>query len=132
MLFVVSVFILNYSVIKESDILTHQRKEFDRVDARNYYPRINNIIKNTKSDNQIFTNFEAICSEKTPREIEFHYLKNSRISQILNTDSVTESRKYFLRLNQLDEQIKEKISNQIKNGNFIVLYDDGDYLLISN
>ena len=132
MLFVVSVFVLNYSMIKESDILTHQRKEFDRVDARIYYPRINNIIKNTKSDNQIFTNFEAICSEKTPREIEFHYMKNSRISQILNTDSVTESRKYFLRLNQLDEQIKEKISNQIKNGIFIVLYDDGDYLLISN
>jgi len=127
----VSVF-LNFTFVTKSDILKHQQNEFAKVDARNYYPRINTIIKSAKFDNKIFTNFHAICSEKTPRDIEFYYMDKRKIYDSLSTLSGFQSKQYFLRLDDLQDQTKEIIQHGILNQRFKLLYDDGDYLLISN
>jgi len=122
--------VLNFTFINESQIVQHQQNEFDIVDARNYYFRINTIIQGVKLEKKIYTNFKAICAEKIPREIEFDYLDNKSIENIFNRNTATKIKTYFLRLDYLGGQAKADINKRIALGNFKVLYDDGDYLLI--
>lgn len=129
MLLVVCVIGLSFSVITNADILNHQQKQFDKVDARVYYFRLNTILKGAKLSGDIYTNLESICSEKIPREQNFYFIDSNEILQSINTDAAN-PKKYFLKLNTLDEQTKNTIQSEIKNGKFEIFYDDGDYLLI--
>lgn len=129
MLLVVCVIGLNFSLITKADILNYQQKQFDKVDARIYYFRINTILKGAKLSGNIYTNLEAICSEKIPREQNFYFIDSNKILQSINTDAAN-PKKYFFKINTLDELTKNTIQSEIKNGKFKVLYDDGDYLFI--
>jgi hypothetical protein len=127
-----STIVLNFTVITESQIIQHQQNEFDVVDARNYYFRINTIIQSAKLDKNVYTNFKTICTEKIPREIAFDYLDNKTVEEIFDRKSPSKIKTYFLRLDYLEEQTKININKNIASGIFNVLYDDGQYLLISS
>ena len=123
--------VLNFTFITEPQIIKHQQNEFDIVDARNYYFRINTIVQAAKLEKKVYTNFKAICTEKIPREIAFDYLDNKSIEDIFDRNSATKIKTYFLRLDYLQEQTKLNIRKSIVIGIFNVLYDDGDYILIN-
>jgi hypothetical protein len=127
-----SVIFLNFTVITESQIIQHQQNEFDVVDARNYYFRINTIIQSAKLGKKVYTNFKAICTEKIPREIAFNLLDNKTAEDIFDGKLTSKTNTYFLRLDYLKEQTKLNIRKRIASGIFNVLYDDGQYLLISS
>jgi hypothetical protein len=124
--------VLNFTFITESQIVQHQQNEFDKVDARNYYFRINTILQSAKLYKQACTNFKAICTEKIPREIEFDYLDNKTVEDIFDRKYSTRIKTYFLKLDYLQEQTKFNINKSITAGRFNVLYDDKEYLLISS
>jgi hypothetical protein len=126
-----SAIVLNFTVITESQIVQYQQNEFDKVDARNYYFRINTIIQGTKLEKKVYTNFKAICTEKIQRDIEFDYVDNKSVEEIFNRKPVSKVKTYFLRLDYLEEQTKISINKNIASGDFKVLYDDGDYILIN-
>jgi hypothetical protein len=126
-----SAIVLNFTVITESQIVRHQQNEFDLVDARNYYFRINTIVQGAKLKKKVYTNFKAICTEKIPREIVFDFIDNNTVKDIFDRKYSTEIKTYFLRLDYLQEQTKIYINKSIAAGNLKVLYDDGDYLLIN-
>lgn len=129
MALVVCVISLNFTVITKADILNHQQKQFDKVDARIYYFRLNTIIKGAKLNGVIYTNLEAICSEKIQREQDFYFIDSNKILQSINNDAAN-PKIYFLKTNTLDKQTKNTIHSEVKNGKFKVLYDDGDYLFL--
>ena len=127
-----STIVLNFAVITESKIIQHQQNEFDKVDARNYYFRINTIVQGAKLEKKVYTNLKAICTEKIPREIVFDYFDNNAIEDFLAGKSTLKIKTYFLRLDYLQEQTKIYINKSIALENFKILYDDGDYILISS
>jgi len=127
-----SAIVLNFTVITESQIIKHQQNGFDKVDARNYYFRINTIIQSAKLDKKIHTNFNGIGTEKIPRDIEFVYFNNKRVEDIFNANTDSKIKTYFLRLDYLSQQTKSKIRDGIAIKKFNILYDDGDYLLINS
>lgn len=128
-LLIFSAVILNFTVMTKPQIIKHQQNEFYKVDARNYYPRISIIIRSTKLDNKVYTNFKPICTEKIQRDIEFVCLDNKTIADIFNA-SKNNIKTYFLRLSYLTEQTINEIRGKIMERRFDILYDDGDYLLI--
>ncbi|MBE0538870.1 MAG: hypothetical protein IH620_04095, partial [Ignavibacterium sp.] len=123
---------LNFTFITRSTIINHQREEFAKVDARNYYQTISTILKNTNLGNNIVTNFNAICTEKIPREIEFRYIDNDKLVNYLNTDSELHHKLLFVRLRDLETSKQLSIRNIIAEQKFQILFDDGDYILSSN
>jgi len=131
-LILLSAVVLNFTIITKPQIVQHQQNEFDKVDARNYYFRVNTIVQSAKVDKKVYTNFEAISTEKIPREIEFVYLDSKRIEDIFDGTLTSKIKTYFLRLDYLQEQTKLNIRNSIAAEHFQVLYDDGEYLLIGS
>ena len=123
---------LNFTVITRDNILNHQRTEFEKVDARNYYQTISTIVKSAKLGGLIITNFNAICYEKIPRDITFIYKDADYISNALLTSGTTKTKLYFIKLNQLQTETKEMLSKGISNKNLESFYDDGDYLLLKD
>ena len=123
--------ILNFTLITKSQILKHQQNEFDIVDARNYYFRVNTILQGTKLDRNVSTNFKSICSEKIKRDIRFTHIESDRLLRYLEDSSEVESEITFIKLKELDNQKIESIRNLISSKKFQILYDDGDYILIS-
>ena len=130
-LILLSAIVLNFTVITESQFIKHQQNEFDKVDARNYYFRINTIAQSTKLDRKVYTNFKAICTEKIPRDIEFDYIANKTVEDVFEGKHTSIIKTYFLRLDYLQEQLKIKIRDGIAIKKINILYDDGDYLLIN-
>jgi len=124
--------ILNFTLVTESQIIKHQQNEFDIVDARNYYFRVNTILQGAKLDRNVFTNFKSICSEKVKRNIEFSHIENNRLLKYLEDSSEIESKIIFIKLNELDNQRIEDIRNLISSKKFQILFDDRDYILISS
>jgi len=124
--------ILNFTLITKSQIIKHQQNEFDIVDARNYYFRVNTILSGAKLDRNVSTNFESICSEKIKRNIEFTHIENDRLLNHLENFSEVESKITFIKLKELDNQKIENIRNLISSKKIQILYDDGDYILISS
>ncbi len=123
---------LNFTFITKSTIINHQREEFAKVDARNYYQTISTIIKNTGSNYKVSTNFNAICSEKIRRNIEFSLIENDRLLNYLEDSNEVESKIIFIKLKELDNQKIERIRNLISSKKLQILYDDIDYILISS
>ncbi len=123
---------LNFTFITKSDITNHQIEEFAKVDARNYYQTINTIIKSTDSNHKVFTNFKAICTDKIKRNIEFGFIENDRLLNILEDSTEVESKIIFIKLKELDNQKIEIIRNLISSKKNQILFDDRDYILISS
>jgi hypothetical protein len=124
--------ILNFTLITKSQILKHQQNEFNIVDARNYYFRVNTILQGAKLDRNVSTNFKSICSEKIRRNIEFTHIESDRLLKYLEDSSEVGSEITFIQLKELDNQKIESIRNLISSKKFQILYDDGDYILISS
>lgn len=120
-----SVTVLNFTIITESQIVQHQKNEFDKVDARNYYFRINSILQSAKLEMKVYTNFKAICTEKIPREVQFEYLDNKNINAMFDHKQEQKNKLFFLRLSDLPDQHKI-LSNSLNN-----YYNDGDYILFN-
>jgi hypothetical protein len=123
--------VLNFTIITKSQIVQHQQDEFDIVDARNYYFRVNTIVQSAKIEKKIYTNFKPICIEKIPREIKIDYIDNKTVEDIFNGKFSPKIKTYFLRLDYLKEKTKLNIRKSITAGSLTVLYDDGEYLLIN-
>ena len=123
---------LNFTFITKSTIINHQREEFAKVDARNYYQTISTIIKSTGSNYKVSTNFKSICSEKIRRNVEFSFIENDRLINYLEDYNVVESKIIFIKLKELDNQKIESIRNLISSKKLQILYDDIDYILISS
>jgi predicted choloylglycine hydrolase len=100
------------------------------VDARNYYARLKIIIESAKLKKSVITNFRSICSEKIPRQITFSYLQDNEILNKIETNNLSTSRLVFLKMDKLKDDIKSQINSKIKNKEYNLLYDDGDYVLI--
>lgn len=124
--------ILNFTLITESQIIKHQQNEFDIVDARNYYFRVNTILQGAKLDRKVSTNFKPICSEKIKRNVEFSHIENDRLLNHLADSSEVESKITFIKLKELDNQKIESIRNLISSKKVQILYNDGDYILVSS
>ena len=124
--------ILNFTLITKSQIIKHQQNEFNIVDARNYYFRVNTILQGAKLDRNVSTNFKSICSEKIKRDIRFTHIESDRLLRYLEDSSEVESEITFIKLEELNNQKIESIRNLISSKKFQILYDDGDYILISS
>ncbi len=122
---------LNFTFITKPTILNHQKEEFGKVDARNYYQTINTIIKNTKLGNNIVTNFSAICTEKIQRELEFRFVDNDKLFDYLNGVPGLQSNIFLVRLKDLEASKQISIRNILTQKSFQILFDDGDYILFS-
>jgi hypothetical protein len=122
---IVSNFFVNSSDIKEC-----QQTQLYKVDARNYYARLKIIIESAKLKKSVITNFRSICSEKIPRQITFSYLQDNEILNKIETNNLSTSRLVFLKMDKLKDDIKSQINSKIKNKEYNLLYDDGDYVLI--
>lgn len=129
-LVLLSAVVLNFTIITEPQIVQHQQNEFDKVDARNYYFRVNTIIQSANLDKRVYTNFKPICTEKIPREIEFDYLDNKIVEDIFDGNSTSIIKTYFLRFDYLSQQIKDEIREGVLNKKLNVFYDDSNYILI--
>jgi hypothetical protein len=123
---------LNFTFITKHTILSHQIKEFAKVDARNYYQTINTLIKSTGLNDMVFTNFKAICSEKIKRNVEFGFIETDRLLDSLEGSSEIELRTIFLKLKDLENPQVKRIRNLISSKKFQILYDNRDYIFISS
>jgi hypothetical protein len=121
-----SVIFLNFTVINEKTILNHQKKSIEKVDARNYYGWLKTIIDNNKLDKNVYTNFEAILLDKTPREINFHYLK--KVSKESLQKVTKKNCAVFLQSSKLDQVTMDFIKSRINNKEYKSLLDDSDYI----
>ncbi len=124
--------ILNFTLLTESEIIKYQQNEFDIVDARNYYFRVNTILQGAKLDRHVSTNFKSICSEKINRNIKFTHIENDRLLNLLGDSTGVKSKIIFIKLKELDNQKTESIRNLISVKKLQILYDDRDYILISS
>lgn len=131
-LLVLAVVFLNFTFITKSTILNHQKEEFAKVDARNYYQTISTIIKNTGSENNIVTNFNAICSGKIPGKIKFSLVDYDKLLSYFISDSQLQPKLFFIRLKDLEVSKQLFLRNIIAEKNLKILFDDGDYILLSN
>jgi len=78
---------------------------------------------------RIYTNFKTISTEKIPGNLEFIYLNDEELEDHVSCKSC----KYllFFKTTSLKNNLKAKIDLGISKLDYDVLYDDGDYLLIS-
>lgn len=122
--------ILNFSYAKEEDIIHRQRLLVDQVDARNYAEWMSTVIESSGLvGERIYTNFKTISTEKIPGNLEFIYLNDEELEDHVSCKSC----KYllFFKTTSLKNNLKAKIDLGISKLDYDVLYDDGDYLLIS-
>lgn len=119
---------LNFTFFNKTTILNCQKEEFAKVDARNYYQTINTIIKNSKLDPNIITNFEAICTEKMPREINFSFLKDG---DLINCMLELKEGLFFIRLKDSNYSKQKELRKIINQRKLQTLFDDGDYILLN-
>lgn len=128
---VIAAVFLNFTFITKSTMLNHQKEEFAKVDARNYYQTINTIINNAELGNNIVTNFSDICTEKIQREIEFRFVDNDKLLNYLNGVPGFQSDIFFMRLKDFEAPKQMSIRNILTDSSFQILFDDGDYILFS-
>lgn len=122
---------LNFTYITKPTILNHQKEEFAKVDARNYYQTISTILKNTDHEKMVITNFNAICTEKIPRKIEFRLINDDKIMDFINDTLDLNSNLFFVRLKDFDYSKQMNIRNTIIEKKFQILFDDRDFILFS-
>lgn len=128
---IVAAVFLNFTFITKATILNHQKEEFAKVDARNYYQTICTILKNTDHRKIIITNFDAICKEKIPREIEFRFINNDMLLNYLNSISNVQTEVLLVKLKDLDNSEQILIRNKIAEQKLQILFDDRDFILFS-
>ncbi|MBK7379391.1 MAG: hypothetical protein IPJ03_10355 [Ignavibacteriales bacterium] len=133
-LIVLSLFAIfsNFTFITRATIINHQKEEFAKVDARNYYQTISTITKNTKKRDNIVSNFYAICSEKIQREIDFTFVENQKLLDSLISVSTLQPKIFFVHLKAFEASKQMLVRNIIEGKKFHILFDDGDYILFSN
>lgn len=129
---IVAAVFLNFTFITKSNILNHQKEEFDKVDARNYYQTISTILKSTDPGEIVMTNFNAICTDKIPREIKIRIIDNDNLLNSLRGDSLSPSKLYFIRLKDFEASKQKNIRDSMVAKGFQILFDDGYYVLSSN
>src|SRR5690606_5147978 len=120
-----AVVILNFTFIKDENIIQHQKEAFEKVDARNYYQWIRMFNNNKNYDREVNTNFKAILTDKVSRDINFIFMDEvteSSLNKFIKPD-----KQIFLKLNSLNEKTKNFIRTNIENETYKVLYIDRDY-----
>ncbi|MGQ9848003.1 MAG: hypothetical protein ACUVQP_10975 [Bacteroidales bacterium] len=128
---VIAAVFLNFTLITKSKILSHQKEEFDRVDARNYYQTISIILNSKENGKIVVTNFNTICTEKIEREIEFRFISDNKLINFINGVQELKSILFFIRLKHFEYSKQIKVRNAIIEKKFQILFDDGDYILFS-
>ena len=126
----ISAIIVSSFFISSSEIRQYQQKQFEKVDARNSYSRLNTIINSANLKKNVLANFESICSEKIPREIEFTFLNENELSKKINVGDNKTSNLLFLKMDKINSETKTQITSKINDEKFKVLYNDGNYLFI--
>lgn len=126
----ISTVILNFSYLTEENIIAHQKKSIERVDARNYADWMNTIIESSGFDKQVYTNFKAISEEKVPGDLKFIYLNIDELKKYISNDN--NNQPFFLKTDLLGVDLKAIIDMKILNSQAETFFDDGVYSLIIN
>ncbi|MGE5810917.1 MAG: hypothetical protein ACM339_05410 [Ignavibacteria bacterium] len=126
----ISAAILNFSYLTEKNIIDHQNKLTEQVDARNYAAWMNTVIESSGIDKQVYTNFKAISEEKVPGELEFIYLNMDELKKYISDENGNQQ--FFLKTDLLGTDLKATIDMKISNSHTKILFDDGDYSLLIN
>lgn len=126
----ISAAILNFSYLTEKNIIDHQNKLTEQVDARNYAAWMNTVIESSGIDKQVYTNFKAISEEKVPGELDFIYLNMDELKKYISDENCNQP--FFLKTDLLGTDLKATIDMKISNSHTKILFDDGDYSLLIN
>jgi hypothetical protein len=121
---------MNFTLIKKDDIFSHQQKQTEQIDARNYAEWMNTIIESSGFNKQVYTNFKAISEDKVPGNLKFIYLNKDEIEKYFSNENFNQC--FFLKTDLLDMDLKVKINRITSKSKSKVLFDDGDYSLIIN
>jgi hypothetical protein len=130
LLLVAGVVFLNFTILNEYKILECQKDQEARVDARNYYQIITAILKGDETQKSIFTNFKAITTEKIPRDLNFNYLNNSKIKEVINDTATNQKLGLFIKKDTLDKQLSSAIKNSLTSGKSDNLFENNQYIFI--
>jgi hypothetical protein len=129
-LLIAGVIFLNYTFLTEPKIMGCQKDQEAKVDARNYYNTISTIVKSSRLDNLVFTNFKPIINEKIPRDIKFTYLNNSKIIEELNDSKTKQKLDLFIKKDTLDHQLTSDIKNSLLSGKSDNLFENNQYIFL--
>ena len=118
---------LNFTLIKEDDIIRHQAKSFEIVDARNYGALINTIINTSGGNRDIITNFKTI-SEENKENLNFIYKNDSELTELLKKNN--SNVQFFLNRELLSKENIKTIDEFLKENKINILFDDGEFVLL--
>lgn len=146
--FVTGLIILNFTIMKEENLIQQQKESLERVDARNSYALIEMIIENLVRSDKIgtrriknvglnevvHTNFWAITKDKIPREVKFNYINNFSITRLEEIkgkiNKLDDYQLVFLRWDLTDSATRNFIKEKIKNKEYKVLLDYYEYIFL--
>ena len=123
-----SAIFLNFTFIKNDDIVLHQQKQIERIDARNYAEWMNTIIQSSGLNNIVYTNFESISKEKVPGNLNFSILSEKEIESYFA--GATENYLFFLKISLLSKDLKSQVDLKISQAHYEELFNDGNYILL--
>jgi len=123
----ITVVVLNFSLIDKKSILRHQDKAFEIVDARNYGAFVNTIIISAELDKTIFTNFKSV-SEENRENLNFIFKDDNELTGLLNKNNSNDQ--FFLNRELLSLENIKMIDEFLKGNKINVLFDDGKFVLL--
>jgi len=126
---VMAALLLNFSYMKKENIIAHQVDQVNRVEARNYAEWINTIIESIKLDKNVYTNFKSLSTEKVPGNVNFKFVDNSQIEELLFCQTCEHL--FLLKIELLPKSLITLINEKSSLINFDTLFNDGTYILIN-
>lgn len=119
---------LSFSFIKSENILLHQKKLLEIVDARNYGAWVNTIITSAGLDRTIYTNFKTI-SEENREKLNFVYKNDFELTELLKKHYPNEQ--FFLNRELLSLENIKMIDELLSENKIDMLFDDGEFVLFN-
>ena len=127
-LLTIATIFLNFTFLTEENILQHQKRGVERVDSRNYSFWLNTIVQSSGLDKTIYTNFRPISEEIIPGDLTVLYFEEKDLEKVFEENA--SQHLIFLKIDLLNDEIKDIIIMRISNNQYEVLFDDGDYLFL--
>jgi hypothetical protein len=128
LIFLLGVLALNFTFLTQPKILRYQEDQLAKVDARNYYQTISTIIKSSKLDRSVLTNFQPITTERILRDINFIYSEDNKIKELLQDSTKAKDVELFICLKTIDSITKNDLTKDISNKKIKILYNDSNYI----
>lgn len=122
----IAAIVLNFSFIKSENILSHQKKLFEIVDARNYSTWVNTIVTSAELDRTIFTNFKTI-TEENRENLNFIFKNDNELTELLKKNN--SNVQLFLNRELLSQDNIKMIDEFLKENRLNILFDDGEFIL---